>query len=1659
MSLVGGGSLLVLPELFSGLSRGGFLSSTGGCKTFSDDADGYCRGEAVGVVVLKRLEDALHDNDNVLAVIRGAARNSNAGTGSITHPGEDAQVALFSKLLGQAGVDANEVGYIEMHGTGTQVGDSVEMKTVQKVFSQSRSPDNPLHVGAVKAAVGHSEAASGIVSLLKVVLMLRKNKIPPQPGYPFALNHKFSKLNVANIRIADGQTELVAWPKGDGKRKLVINTFDAAGGNTSILIEDGPGQPYKHKDPRTHHIVICSARTSGSLTANKNRLRAFLTGNPETNLAYLAYTTTARRKQEVCREVYVVDTVGRLIQQLESPGAEKASVSKTSCTSVVFLFTGQSTQYTGMGSTLYHTSPRFRRTIDAYEALCAHNGLGSFIDIIQGTLDVTTCTVIQLQLAIVALEIALAHYWQSLGLQPSLVIGHSLGEYAALCVAGVLSVGDTLYLVYKRASLMQESCNEGDYSMLAVSLAAESTQLKDLCRANSRSSCEVSCINGPSSTVISGLATELNDLQVELKSRNIASTLLQVPYGFHSSQMDAIVDRFEAAATLVCFGQPTVPVVSTLTGTVENMFDASYLARQIRRPVDFLGAIRTCQAESLISNASFVVEVGPHPVCLGLLSAALPNCEMTSFASLHRKQDDWRSISMCLGAAHQAGCEIDWQEFHKDYLDCLRLIDLPAYAFDLKNYWVSYQPQVRDKEGRPPLSKQIPLLSSTCLQRVEYLSNDKSSAKFTSNTSETNLFRVIQGHIVDGIAICPASVFVDMAFTATQFLLSQNGIEVDISDLELANLSMTQALVVPRRDDDQVIRVTATIDKAKSSVSIQLRSSTPTSAIEHGFCRASIIKGALWKSEWSRVQRLVRSRVRNLIESSSRGIVHRLSTALVYKLFSTVVSYDRSYQAIEEAYIDENFDDAMARLSLRAFNLGTFTTSPYVVDSLVHLAGFILNGNPEKPHDDLHIAHHIGKMQIVGKLNESQPLTCYATIRETDGRGMSVCDVYVFDDSKLLALCVDIRFRRVSRSIFSELNSKTNAALAEPRIDTGLARRSSGRHTKNYDSSFTEGDLSSTASECLSSVPTSIDAPDICTVILDTVAENTGVSVEEMGSDSAFADIGVDSQMSVAILTSVKKRLGTELPAAFFTSFPTIADVRRELGTLSAQASPKPYAPAAQDAHFPRLETQSRPPKSEKDQTAHWTAVLLRIVAIELGIDMDELTPSTDFASVGIDSQLSIKILSKFKYQTGIELPAAFFNDNKTVSDAKGGLRRSAATSSTAASDPLPNNIPTAALVRHGTKLISQKTPRTNGLGPSIVQKKAAQQHVDDVTTSLSVTSLELARPAPESRAILIQGNPRSTSPALFLVTDGSGSVAAYIHLPPLPGGRRIYALESPFLDHPEDYTLTMQEMAKVFVKSIRRIQSQGPYLLGGWSAGSIYAYEIAYQLAVLAGETITGLIIIDMRVPRSIPEVGEVTMDLVEKTGAFTGINRASNFLDGLSEKQKMHLTVTVRAIVNYDPIPFPQSKQPRQTHIIWATKGLNDSPNPEERNDRFNGPAAMGRVGGRGPLKYMTEEEFEIDLKSWFFSKRYTFETNGWEDLVGDNIVVRKVDGGEYGPRMTSLTLTFYRSFLHGRTADSKNAWEYCLGSNKQLYWTRRINRPIEGCEKQALTVPTID
>ena len=700
-AIVGGTNILTNPDVTAGLDRGHFLSRTGNCKSFDDGADGYCRGEGVGIVVLKRIEDARAEHDPIYACVLSAVTNHSAEAESITRPHVGAQQTVFSQVLTKGGVHPNDVDYVEMHGTGTQNGDSREMLSVSQTFTpfspeNQRSRTSDLYVGSVKANIGHGEAVSGVSALIKVLLMLQKNEIPPHCGIKTKINRTFPPdLEARRIKIAK---QAIPWHKSGKPRRVLINNFSAAGGNTSILVEDAPTQvPNKDRpDTRPTHVVVLSAKTQTALTANICSLARFLQGSPNVSLPDLAYTTSARRAHYNFRVSYVAQSAGELSKTLEYDTAH-APQQVRGPPKIILAFSGQGSSHAGMGKYLYETNTSFRVDLSRYDAIVQGQGFGSILPYIRGDEEATQqASPMTAQLAQLSLQMALARLWKTWGVVPVAVVGHSLGEYAALHYAGILSDFDVFWICGQRVKLLTTHCWTGTHAMLATR-SSESEVVASL----HGIPVEVACKNSLTETVLGGTVEDIEVAARRLEAKGIKCNRLNVPYAFHSSQLEPIMENFSRVLDGLTLRPATIPVLSTVSSTVVKVgdeIDKSYLLRHSREAVNLVGAVRAAEAASILDDRTHIIEIGPGQILARLVQRTIER-PITVMPSLEPNQDSWRIIGRSVASAYRVGCNINWVQYHRDYDHSV--VQLPLYSWDLKNYWLQYVHDWSLRKGEP----------------------------------------------------------------------------------------------------------------------------------------------------------------------------------------------------------------------------------------------------------------------------------------------------------------------------------------------------------------------------------------------------------------------------------------------------------------------------------------------------------------------------------------------------------------------------------------------------------------------------------------------------------------------------------------------------------------------------------------------------------------------------------------------------------------------------------------------------------------------------------------------------------------------------------------------------------------------------------------------
>ena len=731
LALAGGVNLLVNDF---GLANGDGAADRmhaldGRCKTFDAAANGFGRGEGCGMVVLKRLADAQADGDTILALIRGSMVNQDGRSSGFSAPSGPSQQTVIRQALQKAGVEPQQVSYIEAHGTGTTLGDPIEIGALNAVF---RKRSEPLWVGSVKTNFGHLEGAAGVASVIKTVLAFQHGQIPPHLN--FHTPNPYIDWEGSPVRIP---TTLTEWqPTSAANTRIAgISSFGISGTNAHVILAEAPptGQPAASSDAvapqaRTHHLLTISAKTDQALHAYAQRYLDFLTTHPALDLADLAYTSQVGRSHFAHRlsvpatsvtqlqallSQYLLSPADLNLPQGQVPNRAKAPV-------IAFLFTGQGAQAVDMGRALYETEPLFRTTLDECDALLRAELGESILAVLypetraqgaparhetrdtspegtdasrithhespitnhQSPIDQTTYT----QPALFVLEYALAQLWRAWGVQPQFLIGHSVGEVVAACVAGVFTLADGLKLIAARGRLMGALPQVGEM----VSLLASEAEVQQAI-APYQNEVSIAAVNGPTSVVISGQREPVLLIADQLAAKGIKTNKLTVSHAFHSPLMEPMLAAFRQVAESISYHAPQIPLISNVTGKIagSEVTTADYWVNHVRAAVRFGDGVTTLLGQGV----DLFLEIGPKPVLVGMAASVVsaqttitqsPNHPIM-LPSLRPNQPDGQTMLTSLGALYVQGVAIDWRAVNQGAPR--RKVTLPTYPFQDQPYW------------------------------------------------------------------------------------------------------------------------------------------------------------------------------------------------------------------------------------------------------------------------------------------------------------------------------------------------------------------------------------------------------------------------------------------------------------------------------------------------------------------------------------------------------------------------------------------------------------------------------------------------------------------------------------------------------------------------------------------------------------------------------------------------------------------------------------------------------------------------------------------------------------------------------------------------------------------------------------------------------------
>jgi acyl transferase domain-containing protein len=695
LALAGGANAILVPDHNVLLSKARMLAPDGRCKTFDASADGYVRGEGCGIVVLKRLSDAQADGDRVLAIIRGTATNQDGRSSGLTVPNGPAQEALIREAIEASRIDAAEVGYVEAHGSGTSLGDPIEIRALNAALGANRDASRALLVGSAKTNVGHLEAAAGVAGLIKVVLALHHGEIPAHLHVTEPNPH----INWKDIPIAVAR-ERQPWPAAYTRRIAGVSSFGASGTNAHVVVEQAPESPAEPIN-RPAEILTLSAKTADGLRDLARLWSDDLAANPDRSLTDVAFTAATGRAHFAHRLAAVVTSHDAAVQAMATFAAgtpdervRAGDVTATLRPRIAFLYTGQGAQYLGMGRELYAAQAVFRESFDRCAALIGTVNGRPLTDVLF-EVDAPAAAVDETgvaQPALFAIEIALTDLLRSWGVEPSVVLGHSVGGYAAACTAGIMTVEDAAVLIAARGRLMQALPAGG--GMAAVFATEDVVRAAIAAHAHELS---IAAINGDDSIVISGAAPALDAVLNDFGTRGVRAQRLRVSHAFHSPLMAPVRAEFARVASRATYSAPRLACISDHTGQVLNAGDvtAEYWTAHLSDPVRFAAALDTAYGR----GCRVFVEIGPTPTLSTLGRRRLPE-DTTWIPTLRQGRDDWQQMLECVRDLYTSGADVEWSALFAGVKP--RKVTAPTYPFKKDRFWVEIDPAKRS--SRTPAS-------------------------------------------------------------------------------------------------------------------------------------------------------------------------------------------------------------------------------------------------------------------------------------------------------------------------------------------------------------------------------------------------------------------------------------------------------------------------------------------------------------------------------------------------------------------------------------------------------------------------------------------------------------------------------------------------------------------------------------------------------------------------------------------------------------------------------------------------------------------------------------------------------------------------------------------------------------------------------------------
>ncbi|KAI0455410.1 BcPKS19, polyketide synthase [Xylaria acuta] len=1106
-AIAGGTNVISSPFDYQNLHAAGFLSPSGQCKPFDAAADGYCRGEGVGVVILKKLADAIKDNDNILGVIVGSAANQNHNCSHITVPHSGSQASLYQKVMGLGGVKPELVSYVEAHGTGTGVGDPVEVRSIRDAFGGPQR-DCLLHFGSVKGNIGHTEATAGVAGLIKVLLMMRHGKIPKQASHTL-LNPKIIPFDQDRMAIPKGTL-----PWNPPTRLACVNSYGAAGSNSAVMLREKPF-PNVTATPvqLPKYPLLLSAASPNSISMYSKKLLGWLR-TPETKAADKLGSLTFNLADRANHTLpYIYSTSVSSIQELESKLEAASTGSEISATEpprpVILVFGGQESDFIGLSQDVYASSKVFRNHLDHCDQILVSRGLERLYPVIFKSEPIEN--LITLHSALFAVQYASAMAWMDSGLKVDGVIGHSFGQLTAFCISGSLSLPDALTLVAGRASLMQKYWESEPGSMMFLQADSETVGgiLQSLKAQNNGFYAEIACYNGPRSHVVVGSSDSINLLEQHIANTlplrdTIRTKKLRVTHGFHSKFTEPMLTHLAALAKGLDWRRPTLHLEVCDERESISEPDFSIVAKHTRFPVFFRQAV-----ERLTTRFSQVtwIEAGRGSSAIQLVKNSVPDSRGHAFLSPQLTSPNAQSsLTEVTNDLWRYGYAVQFWPFHRSQKPDYEYLSLPPYQFEKTRHWLPFIGRETQKEAEVEAVEE----THEFISFLRFKDASKTEALFKVDPHSDRFQKMLGGHVMAGQTLAPASLYFELAARAALFLQKD-----------------TEAKEYVPAVDDLLMKSPIGHDKS-AEIRLALKR---LEGMRPSWSFSITTKGGVRQTTEPYEQSTGRVYLKKRSDTQAAREFRRFESLTGHRRYGELYNHPDA-ERMEGNHIYQDFRGIRKIACMRNEAVGKVIITPDVAapadqrlcdtpmtDSFMQFAGL----------DDVLVCMNIEHIEIGGDFNpDAGEWIIYSNMSE-GGDTDATADAYVFEGAskKMVMVAFGFRFSKMPRALLGKILKNVN----EPRATSAKIRQPAAEVE-------VVGGGGPLVPDVLS--PSARKSSSMRHELLQILSNVTDVPLEELNLDSTLDELGIDSLMATEVLNDIRTTLGINIDLTSFLFFPSI---------------------------------------------------------------------------------------------------------------------------------------------------------------------------------------------------------------------------------------------------------------------------------------------------------------------------------------------------------------------------------------------------------------------------------------------------------------------------------------------------------------------------------------